>query len=129
MFVNREKPTNAFVKTNGSVNARKIRKPKKTDLRFFLNKRFFFFRKTGQREHGQYLDGARSGEGLRRAGSAAGQRGSGGGSGGRGCGAPALPVARGEANGGRRRAARCGAAAAASPAMVAAKTEGGAIYR
>ena len=28
-FVNREKPTNAFVKTNGSVNARKIRKPKK----------------------------------------------------------------------------------------------------
>ena len=32
---------NAFVKTNGSVNAREIRKPKKTDLGFFLNERFF----------------------------------------------------------------------------------------
>ena len=31
-FVNREKPTNAFVKTNGSVNARKIRKPKKKPI-------------------------------------------------------------------------------------------------
>ena len=28
-FVNREKPMNVFVKTNGSVNAREIRKPKK----------------------------------------------------------------------------------------------------
>ena len=34
-FVNREKPMNAFVKTNGSVNAHKITKPKKTDLGFF----------------------------------------------------------------------------------------------
>ena len=34
-FVNREKPTNAFVETNGSVNARRIIKPKKTDLGFF----------------------------------------------------------------------------------------------
>ena len=31
-FVNREKPTNAFVETNGSVNARKIRKPKKKPI-------------------------------------------------------------------------------------------------
>ena len=34
-FVNRENPTNAFAKTNESVNAREIRKPKKNDLGFF----------------------------------------------------------------------------------------------
>ena len=36
---------NAFVKKNGSVNAREIRKPKKTDLGFFLKQKVFFYRK------------------------------------------------------------------------------------
>ena len=83
-FVNRENPTNAFVKTNGSVNVHKITKPKKINRsRFFLNQ-WFFLNKTGN-DGEVYLVGAglRRGSGWLRRGrrGAAGLRGLGGGEG------------------------------------------------
>ena len=82
-FVNRENPTNAFVETNGSVNARKIRKPKKKpDLGFFLNEGFFL-KKTRSTGRGLPRRG-RAPAGLRRGAARAAGLGLGGGGGGAG---------------------------------------------
>ena len=120
---------NAFVKTNGSVNAREIRKPKKNQSRVFFKQKVFFLQKnrstrTAVPRRGSLRRGAPVG-GV--GGGAAGL--GGGGSGGRGCGAPALPAARGEANGGRRRWLDAAAAGGSSGDGGGENGGGGAIYR
>ena len=91
-FVNREKPTNAFVKTNGSVNARKITKPKKNRSRVFFKTKGFFYRKP---VNSKTAGGSSTSAGL--GGVGCGLR---GGSGGEGLRARALPAAGDEATAG-----------------------------
>ena len=121
---------NAFVKTNGSVNAREIRKPKKNRSRvFFKQKVFLFFFRKPVNTTGTVAAVPRRGSlrrGLRRARLGGGGAGlGGGGSGGEGGARARLPATGGEA---KRRAAAGLDAAAASPAAVMAKTERGGIY-